>query len=214
MNVSEKQVLHFLGYKGAKADEGVSALIQDLTDELTACVTPKSVCGIWDCQVEPPVVSLMGMRIHSQGLSAHLEGCRRAAVFAATLGTGADLLIRKYSVSDIGKAVVAGAVCAAMIEEYCDRMEAEIAREEEVCGQYRTARFSPGYGDFELSHQKDILRLLNCGKRIGLTLTDGMMLIPSKSVVAVIGFRQEKTDSKGKCENCTHVDCALREATQ
>ena len=203
-----------LGYKGAQADERTSGLIRQLMDELKECVSLKSVCAVWDCQVAAPVVSFMGMRVHSKSLAAHLQGCKRVAVLAATLGTGADTLIRKYSVSDLGKAVVAGAVCAAMIEAYCDQIEAEIARKEELCGQYRTARFSPGYGDFELAHQKDILELLQCSKRIGLTLTDGMMMIPSKSVVAVMGFRQEKQDNKRKCENCAQRDCAFREATQ
>ena len=74
-----------------------------------------------------------------------------------------------------------------------------------------TTRFSPGYGDFDIAHQKDIIRLLNCDRRIGLTLTGGYMLIPSKSVTAVIGFTEEKIHNEGKCMQCAEKLCEFRE---
>jgi len=213
MEISSEEVLRYLGYRGAAADERTVSHIAELIDLFTAKVVPQSVCGIWDCQIVSSAVTLGGMTVHSQNLAQHLEGCCRAALLAATLGAEADTLIRRYSVQDMEKALVSQAVCAAMIEAYCDIIEAEIARKPEFDGLYPTSRFSPGYGDFDIAHQKDILNMLN-SRRIGLTLTEGYMLIPSKSVTAVIGFSPEKKCAEGrqagKCERCADTQCKFR----
>jgi len=191
MNISQREILRYLGYRGATADERTDGLIRQLTDELETCVNPKSVYGLWDCRADASVVVMDGLAISSASLAKHLRGCGRLALMAATLGAGADALLRRYGVRDMGKAVVAQAVSAAMIEAYCGQVQDELAQKPEAKGLSLTVRYSPGYGDFTLNYQKDILRLLNAGRHIGLTLTDGNMLTPSKSVTAVIGFKQE-----------------------
>ena len=57
---------------------------------------------------------------------------------------------------------------------------------------YTKNRFSPGYGDFDIVYQKDIFAILDCPKRIGLTLNSSLMMSPSKSVTAIIGFKREE----------------------
>ena len=61
----------------------------------------------------------------------------------------------------------------------------EPAREgKELC-----PRYSPGYGDFALENQKGIFNLLSPSKYTGLTLKDNMIMVPEKSVTAVIGIK-------------------------
>jgi len=220
MEISKKEVMRYLGYRGAAADERTNSHITELIDLFTANVVPQSVYGIWDCQIDSSAVTLGGIAVHSQNLAQHLEGCRRVVLLAATLGAEADALIRRFSVQDMEKAVIAQAVCAAMIEAYCDIIEGELAQKPEFDGLHPTSRFSPGYGDFDIAHQKDILNILN-SRRIGLTLTEGYMLIPSKSVTAIIGFMREKKCAEGrlatvvaaeKCERCADTQCRFRKA--
>jgi len=220
MEISDKEVMRYLGYRDVAADERTASLITELIDLFTLNVIPKSVHRILDCQLASSTVTLGGITIHSQNLSQHLEGCRRVVLLAATLGTEADTLIRRLSVQDMEKAVIAHAVCAAMIEAYCDAIESEFAQKPEFDGLCPTARFSPGYGDFDIVYQKDILSILNSG-RIGLTLTEGYMLIPSKSVTAIIGFARGKECAAGrlatvvamsKCEGCADTQCRFRKA--
>ncbi len=75
--------------------------------------------------------------------------------------------------------------------------------------------------DFNLSFQKDIINLLDRVKRIGLTMTDGCMIAPSKSVTAVIGLSSSSAVKKNrcggkseKCDNCLLRNCAFREGQQ
>jgi len=216
MEISSKEVLRYLGYRGVADNERVTSLISEIIDLFSANIIPKSVYAVWDCNVDLSTVSLGGMIVKSKNLAKHLIDCQSAVLLAATLGTEADTLIRRFSVQDMEKAVIAQAVCAAMIESYCDSVEREMFKRNDFNGLYPASRFSPGYGDFDISHQKDILNMLNCS-RIGLSLTDGYMLLPSKSVTAVIGFSREKkralqSCTMKKCGECAMENCKAREA--
>jgi len=114
----------------------------------------------------------------------------------------------------MSRAVVIQASAAAMLEEYLDTWQKETAAKLEDEKQYLRPRFSPGYGDFSISHQEMILRMLNAEKSIGLTLTNGGMLNPTKSVTAVAGISRtkERCPVHG-CEACRKTDCAYRRET-
>jgi hypothetical protein len=208
--VLKNEVLRYLGCRGADADERVVSQIALVAKEAASDINAKNVFGIWDCQTGADTVTLGGMVIKSRSLACHLSGCSHVVLLAATLGTGADNLLRRYSALDMGKALVAQAVCAAMIERYCDTVVSEAAQNPRLDGLYPVMRFSPGYGDFDISWQEEMLKLLNAKNRIALTLTDGYMLIPSKSVTAVAGFSKEKTDADEKCARCTNTQCGYR----
>lgn len=111
-------------------------------------------------------------------------------------------------------ALVLDALSSAMIERYCDECE-QIMRER--TGGHFTFRFSPGYGDFPIEVQDAFLRLLSAEKRIGLTATENHILIPRKSVTAVIGIIGTGTAADGEppkkrsCEGCNLRDrCDFR----
>ena len=209
MELSEKEVLRYLGYHDKTPDKRILSLINHIKAELNECVNQKSACEITDCLIDGASVTMGCLKIQSEDLSKHLTGCRKTALFAATLGAGADTLIRRYSAADMEKAVIAQAICTAMIEAYCDEIESKIASMAMAEELFLTARFSPGYGDFNVIYQQDLLHLLDCGKRIGLTLTEGYMLIPVKSVIAVIGLTEHQNCDIEKCNGCDK-DCEFR----
>ncbi|MCL2208902.1 MAG: hypothetical protein FWB89_01935 [Treponema sp.] len=192
----------------------------EAADEITGIfkkkVTPKNTYVVYDCKIDNASVTLNEITIYSVSLAKHLEGCHRAVLLAATLGTNADVLINKYSIQDMGKALIAQKVCTAMIEAYLDETEKRIMQISELKELSSVTRYSPGYGDFDIACQKDILRLLNAS-RIGLSLTEGFMLVPSKSVTAVIGLKknEEKTAAGNavpvKCAFCEYKNCGFRE---
>ena len=112
----------------------------------------------------------------------------------------------------MARAVVMQAAAAALIEEVCDRNFESWRKEYEEKGLYLRPRFSPGYGDFPLSVQKDLLGGLEAGKRLGITLTEGGLMMPSKSVTAVIGISPVKGFCRTEgCEACEKKkDCPYR----
>lgn len=120
--------------------------------------------------------------LQGDDIKKHVENCKEIIIFAATLGLPADDLIRSLEVSDMAGAVITDELASEAIENYCD----EIFRDRADL----TTRFSPGYGDFPLEVQHELLRVLNAQKQIGLYVTDDGILIPRKSVTAVIGVKK------------------------
>lgn len=111
----------------------------------------------------------------------------------------------------MSRAVVLQACAAARIESYCneinDKLKAEAAEE----GLYLRPRFSPGYGDLPLSCQPDFCRVLEAEKTVGITLTESFLMMPSKSVTAVIGVSKIAAGCvKEGCEVCSNKNCLCR----
>ena len=89
-------------------------------------------------------------------------------------------------------------------------MNDALQREAAARGLKLRPRFSPGYGDFSIAHQRDITRELDTARRLGLTVTESLMLAPMKSVTAVIGLSETGGCTGGGCEACAKTDCDFR----
>ena len=147
-----------------------------------------------------------GTRFNSRDLAAHLKGCEEALLLGATLGSRVDAAIRRLALGSVAEGAAAQAVAAALIESYCDEVQARF----ETGGLAQRPRFSPGYGDWDLAEQKLLFPVLNCAKLIGLTLTEGCMMAPSKSVTAVIGLSTDVQCVWNKCMICGNINCPYR----
>lgn len=207
-----KEAIRYLGYGKNAADERTCSMIEEAFEEVKKAAGPRSIWRVFDMEwMEDGSITAGGMQIISQSLSRSLKGCGKLVLFGATLGAGVDRLLTRTSLTDMARAVVIQACAAAYLEEYCDRMQAEIASELEQEKLYLRPRFSPGYGDFDIHYQEPIMRMLDCAKTIGLTMTDSFMMTPTKSVTAVIGAGtvKERCPVSG-CEACGKKDCEYR----
>lgn len=212
MEISEKEVLRYLGFRQNKPDETTLRLIDEIKTAIQTEIQPKSIYGEFPLAFLSQREVQIGDKVfESETLCRHLRTCARVLVFAATLGAGADRLLRRYAATDRAKAAVAQAVLAAATESYCDAVCAEIAAKEKENGWYLRPRFSPGYGDMALTAQKDLFSLLEITKRTGIVLTESCLMLPTKSVTAFIGLTREAElcDKRG-CALCDNTDCAYR----
>ena len=156
---------------------------------------------------ETEFLSIAGMKIQSRSLCRNLRDCKSAYLMAATLGIGPDRLIARASVAKMSRAVILQAAAAAMIEAWCDEVNQKIIKEAEDQGLYCRPRFSPGYGDFSLEYQKDFAQILRIQKEIGVSLTQSLLMMPSKSVTAVIGLSPVKKEcALHGCEVCSKAE--------
>ncbi len=184
-------------YAGVKIQNG-GEIPQELSAMLSECIalcenifTPRVCCCETEIKLDGDTVDLGFCTVTSAQLAKNLCGCERAVIFAATLGEKIDRLIAKQGVLSPARAVILGAVGAERIEALCDAFNDEIKREKAALGLACAPRFSPGYGDLPLEFQKDIFALLDCPKRIGLTLNESLLMSPSKSVTAVVGVKKQ-----------------------
>lgn len=212
MDARTKETIRYLGYGRHAVDDKTLAMIRDSFEELEQIAGRRIICRIFELsRDEGNCLKLGELSIESNNLYKNLNGCEEVLMLGATLGTGVDQLIKRYSLMDMAKAVILQAAAAAMLEEYLDEWQAHMKEKLEAEGKYLRPRFSPGYGDFSITHQKKILEMLDAPKKIGLSMTESYMLTPTKSVTAVIGIsRTDMSCHKYGCEMCGKLDCIYR----
>lgn len=212
MDIRTKEAVRYLGYGKNAVDDKTLQEIQDSFRELERVADKKSIYRIFELSLKDENELKIGnVEIYSRNLRTNLKDCKQVVLFAATLGAEVDRLIRKMQVVDMAKAVVMQACAATLLEEYCDELQQKIAEHMQEQGKYIRPRFSPGYGDFSIQHQKAVLAMLEASKRIGVTMTDSYMLTPTKSVTAVIGIGDvEMNCNLNNCEECDKTDCTYR----
>lgn len=180
--VDKGEILRYAGCKG-QIGEQTAALLEECLAECEGTFSYRACGGLFDVKQQHDGVFIGEMLINSQSLAAHLQACSKAAVFAATVGLSIDRLIAKYANVNTAKAYMFQAIGAERIEALCD----EVCEELKTLGNTKT-RFSPGYGDFPLQTQKELVAILDCGKKIGLNLNDSLLMTPTKSVTAIVGI--------------------------
>ena len=124
-------------------------------------------------------------------IARHLNGCHAAYLACGTIGAAFDAFQRRESTLSGANALIVQAIGAAMIEKWMDIMNDDIRREL-ADGEELISRYSPGYGDFPLSAQRTLLALLDASLKTGVTLTDTFLMVPSKSVSAIIGVKKNE----------------------
>ena len=188
------EVIRYLGYGENVPDKEIIDTITEIKNNADLLLKPKSVYGTF---------GIGYFDFLSSDLSAHLKGAESIILFAATLGAESERLASYYQKTDIQKAVIFDAVCNALIEQYCDCICQEIADKLLKDNKYINTRFSPGYGDFSIEYQSLILDNLNAGRRIGLSVNQSSLLLPQKSVTAIIGVFDSPPEGKARgCDSC------------
>ena len=147
----------------------------------------------------------------SKTICKAIRDAEEVILFAATVGAPFDRLIQRYSMLLPSKALMLQAIGAERVESLCDafcnQMNTELAERKKSL----TPRVSPGYGDIPLAMQKEIFALLDCPRKIGLTLDDSLLMSPSKSVTALAGIvGNPSSKNRNKCALCAKTDCAYR----
>ena len=187
-----REIFRYLGYKGTEPDEAIREAVERCVRELKEVSAPRSVSALFPLSREDDVLVVAGMHVHSRSLRRNLEGCSRVILFAATLGLGPDRLISRASVRKPSEMLVYQAAAAAMIEEVCDQLNREWEERIRSEGDSLRPRFSPGYGDFALEHQREFLQAIDAARGAGISLTESCLMVPSKSVSAVIGVISDR----------------------
>lgn len=213
MEVDRAEVLRYMRMGGAEPDAVLADRLARVEREVLAACRPASYWRLEQLSFgpEPGDLRIGPLSVRSCALARTLRGCRHAFLFCATLGAGVDALLRRYSQTSGADALMAQAVATAAVESYCDDCRARLLAEPAVAGETLRMRFSPGYGDLPLETQRPLLQVLDSARRAGIVLTETLLMVPSKSVSAVIGAGPEPgAPQPGGCAACGKRDCAYR----
>lgn len=207
--VNRKEVLRYAGT--AEETPEIARLLDSTLAEAEAALSGAVCWREFPLTFRESRTDLGFAELSSDSLMRNLQGCDRIVLFGATIGLGLDRLISRYSRIQPARALLLQAIGAERIEALCDVFCAEIRYHAAADGLRAAPRFSPGYGDFPLSLQKEIFQVLDCSRKIGLTLNDSLFMSPSKSVTAIIGLGPcPNPIHRTGCQSCSKTDCLYR----
>jgi hypothetical protein len=177
---AKPQIMRYLRMGHVVPDDVLAARIDRVAARVMAAVRPREA---WRRTALP----LDGVSSHA--LARHLNGCSEAFLVCGTLGAGVDALQRTVAVTSAADALIVQAVATAAVENWMDRI-GETLGGTLAADETLTPRFSPGYGDFPLSYQRVLIDLLDAPRVLGVSVTPSDLLVPVKSVTAVVGIRK------------------------
>ena len=123
-------------------------------------------------------------KVISSSVHKVLQDANEVFLLAVTSGIKIDKLIAKLSIQIPSEAFYMDAIASAGIESYIDFINYKICE-----GLNVTKRFSPGYSDFPLEFQKYLINRLSANDNLGIMLSNDYLMLPRKSITAVIGIK-------------------------
>lgn len=221
-SVDRAEVLRYLGHRGQEVTPELETRLAESVARCLEVARPRACLRAFD--VAERTVSETGvpelrlaecaLRLEGTSIAEHLAGAVSVGVMAVTLGVGVDQELRRLSLTDPLGQVLFDAAATAAIERAADAAEALLVADAAARGLYTNWRFSPGYGDLPLSCQPTLLAALDAQRRLGVTLTPSLLMVPTKSVTAVVGyFEAPQKGARPGCSACNLRDwCTLRRA--
>lgn len=221
-SVDRTEVLRYLGHRGQEVTPELEARLDAAVARCLEVARPRACLRSFDVAERTvrgdgtPELRLKDCALCLEGASIaeHLAGAVAVGVMAVTLGVGVDQELRRLSLTDPLGQVLFDAAATAAIERAADAAEALLVADAAAGGLHTNWRFSPGYGDLPLFCQPTLLAALDAQRRLGVTLTPSMLMVPTKSVTAVVGyFDSPQVGARPGCAACNLCDwCTLRKA--
>ena len=189
--IDRREALRYLRIRCGETPPDLERAFEACERDLRVVARPRAVWRLFDLD---PDGRLVGTSFLPEGESIrrHLFGCTQLVLMAATLGSEVDALLRRAQTQDVSNALLLDALANAAIESVCDELCSQIAAR--LSPRLITSRFSPGYGDLPLRQQADLFEVLDVRRRIGVSLTESGLMIPQKTVTALIGVKEEGND--------------------
>lgn len=213
-----QEIMRYLGYRNHEADQVTRKRVESLKDEMEQTIRPK-----WHYQRfevakwEPTQVLLKDcpFPLAGESIAKHLQDSKAVYLLCVTLGIESERMLMRKQAESVADGMIVDSCLSAYVEEAADQGQDAIRREIET-DEELTFRFSPGYGDLSLDIQKEMIRLTRWDRILGVSLTHSMMMVPSKSIIAVIGVELMKKDEKNTktmqpCGNQNCEACELKE---
>ena len=216
LQIDTKETRRYAGLM--KAQDFGETLIEEACEDALLLAAPKGIWQVYDYDCESREVKAdPSFIIVGEKIGNHLAGCDKVVLLAATVGDGIEEMVTKrFRDGAYASSVLLDAAATTAVEQVADAMEKAIRPEAAAKGYRMRWRFSPGYGDWPMEQQPDVVRLSHA-KEIGISLTESLMLTPRKSITAIIGlcredlaFPRPKDRTAKGCAGCSKTDCLSR----
>ena len=206
-------------YSGlTKCTEFPQRLLDQACTEAQIISQPKAIWQIYDYDANSAtILSPIPLTLPPTAISKHLANSLKVIVIAVTIGAKLEEIVSDYFTRNeytLGLLLDAAGTTAVEIaaDQACELIKQQANKE----GYSTLFRFSPGYGQWDITVQPQILSLAHA-EEINITATPTCMLLPRKSITAVIGLTAnvcktglDRTIQDSKCQQCQQVNCLAR----
>jgi hypothetical protein len=187
------KILARLGYAygATKLDQHTERIIKEEMENGKRLIIAHQAVASSAITIPGPGIVLIepGLTIRSHKIAELLAGCVTAYGFAVTIGGHLEEQRNQYlNRRETARALILDAIGSVAVEELAELTQQGIADEAAKANMTATRRFSPGYGDWALSEQKEFLRWLGA-TNIGIRLTERFTMLPEKSISAILGVK-------------------------
>lgn len=210
---SRSEMLRYLGHAGQQIDGALEERVERARKLAVADARVRGAHRAYDVDASgtdeagDPCIRLAGtlVELHGRDIYRHLKDARSCILLCCTLGMQTERRLRALGAADPLDAALYDAACSAYVEDVVDELDRRLRSAAAETGLAANWRFSCGYGDCPLDAQAGILAALDAGRLCGVTATDSGILLPRKSVTAMIGLFDgpvRDASSRPSCNIC------------
>ncbi len=212
MSVDPKETRRYAGLN--KAPNFNKNTVLQACREILYVAEPHGSWEIYDYDAKNGIVLAdEPFQLEGKKVTKHLCMAQKVVIMAVTIGEAVEEEIsRRFKDGEYTLALLMDAAATTAVEQVADSIEKAVDQKIRMMGLVRRWRFSPGYGDWPIECQPEMLRLSKAAE-IGLGVTSSLMLNPRKSVTAIIGLvpkTEEKPPEKQSCKFCPNPQCNFR----
>lgn len=210
--IDRKEMLRYAGMN-PKAKAFPEEMVDEAIAEALALAEPR---GIWQILSYSPEQGIIEgdppLALEGNSIKHHLRNSWSVGVLAVTAG---DAIEKEsdacFKSGNYVKGLLLDAAATVATEHLADQVDRMIQENALKDGQKTVWRFSPGYGDWPITQQKEFCQLIKA-ESIGVHVTDHSMLFPRKSVSAIIGISEcRQRPQPIKCRACSLTSCPFRQ---
>lgn len=214
LNISSDKLLKMLGYSLSNAPEQVSISINKILDLFGEQMVIN--CGYKIFQSSLVKIDKAGFSIGDvyfdcdKIIAQYLKSSESLIFIVVTLGDVYERLFDSFkSKNDYLEMYLVDKMASDIVESAADKLEKLIEENLASTALKITNRYSPGYCGWNVSEQKKLFSLLPNGF-CGVSLNESAMMIPVKSISAVIGIGINAERQDYNCSICDDEFCYKR----
>ena len=217
LNIDREEVLRYQGYSKKRVKTPNQNILQITEEEINRGYDLFRPLGIYSLIKIIRLTSRGGINLENgltfrfpKSIINQLEGVSHFLIGVVTIGGLIEKKVSElFSQGEYPQALALDAVGTVAVEGF-SREVRKLARQEVKEQSFKTSRhFSPGYGGWEVSQQDIIFKSIPADN-IGVSLTEGYMILPQKSLSWVIGVGKEivtPSEENKNCGNCHSKYC-------
>jgi hypothetical protein len=218
VEIKDSDVLHRLGYsKGSAPSERMNRLVSDAVTHAQELIQPKALYEIWSAKLtkQGGVVLNNGAILSNPHAIKDWQGLEQVVIAVCTIGLALERQVKQLGdKGNVSSALILDTIGTLSVSSATRQIDAMVCQQANQQGMIAGPRFGPGSVDWDIKDQKILFDLLPT-KKIGVKLTDHLLMIPLKSISFVVGMgaKVPKPRTRRPCWYCKRVSCPGRDVS-